>query len=68
MTKDNQVKKGEIVKVIIEGGRENEVPIYRHFYTGKIVEVLECRKNCSYVRISGLDKLIPIEGVIASLE
>ncbi len=41
MTKDNQVKKGEIVKVIIEGGRENEVPIYRHFYTGKIVFIQE---------------------------
>jgi hypothetical protein len=68
MTKNNKVKKGGIVRVIIEVWGENKLPIYRKFYTGSIIEVVVCRKSCSYVRISGLDKLIPVDGVIPSLD
>ncbi len=63
MTKEIEVKKGDVVKVIVEVWSEGEIPSYRNFYAGKIVEIVEHTENCFYVKISGLNRLIPIDKV-----
>lgn len=68
MKREVEVKRGDVVRVTVEVWSEGETSTYLDFYTGKIIEIVECRESCSYVRILGLDKLIPIEGVIAPLK
>jgi hypothetical protein len=63
MIKEVEVKKGDVVKVIVEVWSEGEIPAYRNLYAGKIVEIVEGTENCFYVRILGLDRLIPIDKV-----
>jgi ribosomal protein L21E len=65
MAKENEVKKGDVVKVIIEVGSEGAIPTVRNFYTGKIVEIVEGAEHCFYVRIAKLDRLIPVDRVKA---
>lgn len=63
MREQNEVRKGDTVKVIIEVWRGDETPTIRNFYTGKIVEIVERAEHCFYVRIAKLDRLIPIDRV-----
>ncbi len=63
MAKKNEVKKGDVVKVIIEVWSDDETPTIRNFYTGKIVEIVERAEHCFYVRIAKLDRLVPIDRV-----
>ena len=56
-----EVKKGDVVKVIIEVWQEDKTPAIRNFYTGKIIEIIEHTEHCFYVRIANLDRLIPID-------
>lgn len=61
--KSQEIKTGDKVRVIVEVWREDEQPSIRNFYTGKITEIVERTKHCFYVKIQGLDKLIPIDRV-----
>ena len=64
MAQKYEVKKGDIVRVIIEVWNEAETPAVCNFYTGKIVEVVErteSRESDCYVRIANLDGLIPVD-------
>ena len=61
MAKKFEVKKGDIVKVIIEVLKDDDTPVICNFYTGKIVEIIEPEEECFYVRLAKLDRLIPID-------
>lgn len=63
MAKKNKVKKGDLVKVIIEVWQDGETPTVRNFYIGKIIEIVARAEHCFYVRIANLDRLIPIDRV-----
>jgi ribosomal protein L21E len=67
MVEQNQIQKGDKVSVIIEVWREDELPTVSNFYQGKITEIVERTKNCFYVKIENLDRLIPIDRVIRKL-
>ncbi len=41
MIKEVEVKKGDVVKVIVEVWSEGETSTYRNLYAGKIVEIVE---------------------------
>ena len=58
-----EIRKGDNVRVIIEVWREDETPSIKNFYEGKITEIVERAQNCFYVKLQGLDRLIPIDRV-----
>lgn len=58
-----EINKGDLVQVIVNVWNENEVPTMKNFYEGKVIEVVERAKHCFYVRLEGLDKLIPIDRI-----
>lgn len=55
MAKKNKVKKGDLVKVIIEVWQDGETPTVRNFYTGKIVKIVARAENCFYVTPTWID-------------
>lgn len=55
------IEVGQYCRVIIEVWKEDETPTIQNFYEGKITEIVERAKNCFYVKLSGLDRLIPID-------
>lgn len=61
--KNNEVEinKGDFVQVIVNVWSADETPTVKNFYEGKVVEVIERAKHCFYVKLEGLDKLIPID-------
>lgn len=59
------IKEGDQVRVIIEVWRENENPSFSNFYEGKVSKIVERAKHCFYVKLENLDRLIPIDRVIA---
>lgn len=59
------VNVGDFVEVIVKVWTEDENPTIKNFYQGKITEVVERSVNCFYVKIDGLDRLIPVDRVIA---
>lgn len=65
MADNQEIKKGDFVEVIIKVWTEDENPTFKNFYQGTITEVVERAKDCFYVKIDGLDRLIPIDRVIA---
>ncbi|MCD9186732.1 MAG: hypothetical protein LUM44_09880 [Pyrinomonadaceae bacterium] len=64
MTND-EIRIGDNVSVIVSVWREDETPTIKNFYNGKITEIVERTKNAIYVKVQGLDKLIPIDRVSA---
>ena len=63
MEKEFDIKEGDTVQVIVTVWSENELPTHNNFYAGKITEIVERTKHCFYVKVAGLDKLIPINRV-----
>jgi hypothetical protein len=62
--KDNkQIQVGDNVSVIVQVWREDETPTQASFYSGKITEIFERSRHALYVRVKGLDKLIPLDRV-----
>mgnify|MGYP001811081474 CR=1 FL=1 len=61
MSKITKVKKGDYVQVVVSVWSENELPSVKNFYSGKVTEVVERAKHCFYVKLEGLDRLIPID-------
>ncbi|MDQ3636085.1 MAG: hypothetical protein M3405_16515 [Acidobacteriota bacterium] len=57
----NTVEVGQKVRVIVEVWTEYENPTAQNFYTGTITEIIKRSANSFYLRVSGLDKLIPID-------
>jgi ribosomal protein L21E len=66
MADNQEIKTGDTVTVIISVWREDEQPTISNFYTGKITEIIERSKNAFYVKVKGLDRLIPIDRVSAA--
>jgi ribosomal protein L21E len=60
-----EIKTGDFVQVIVSAWDENENPTFKNFYEGKVTEVVERAAHCFYVRLENLDRLIPIDRVIA---
>lgn len=57
------VRIGDKVCVIVEVWREDENPTYKNFYRGNVTEIIKRATHSFYVRVSGLDRLIPIDRV-----
>ena len=55
---------GDRVEVIIRVWNQDEQPTAENFYTGLVTEIIERAKNCFYVKIDGLDRIIPIDRAI----
>ena len=62
MTNTNQIEVGKQVTVIF-AWREDEKPTNKNFFTGKVLQIVERAKNCFYVKIEGLNNLIPMDRV-----
>ena len=60
MTNKKQIKKGDNVSVVIKVWKDDKTTAIKNKYTGKITQVIEDGDNSIYVRVSGLDKLIPV--------
>lgn len=59
-----EVNEGDNVSVVIEV-RKNDSTAFRNSYEGKVTEVVERAKDCSYVKIEGLnDRLIAIDKIV----
>ncbi len=58
---NQEIKTGDYVQVIVKVWTENEKPTIQNFYQGKVTEVIERAKHCFYVKLEGLDRLIPID-------
>lgn len=58
----NQIKAGQVVTAIF-AWREDEQPTAKNFFTGKVLQVVERARNCFYLRIQGLDRLVPMDRV-----
>ena len=65
MENEFEIKTGDFVQVIVNVWTEDEIPTFKNFYEGKVIEVVERAANCLYVRLENLDRLIPIDRVIA---
>lgn len=61
----NQIQVGQTVTATF-AWREDELPTDANFYTGKVLQIVERAKNCFYVRISGLNQLMPMDRVQAA--
>lgn len=59
---ENKIKTGQTVTAIF-AWREDETPTAKNFFTGKVLEVVERSKYALYVRLEGLDRLMPIDRV-----
>ena len=62
---ENQIKIGQTVTAVFAWS-ENEQPSAKNFFTGKVLEIVERSRHALYVRIQGLDKLMPIDRVSLS--
>ncbi len=56
-----EIKEGDLVQVIINVWTADEIPTVKNFYEGKVTEIVERAKHCFYVKLEGLDRLIPID-------
>jgi ribosomal protein L21E len=56
-----EIKTGDFVQVIVNVWSEDETPTVKNFYEGKVTEIVERAKHCFYVKLEGLDRLIPID-------
>ena len=63
MENEFEIREGDTVQVIVSVWREDETPTHNNFYSGKITEIVERTKHFFYVKVNGLDKLIPINRV-----
>lgn len=61
MANEVEVKEGDYVQVVVSVWTESETPSVKNFYEGKVTEVVERAKHCFYVKVAGLDRLIPID-------
>lgn len=59
---ENQIQVGQTVTAVF-AWREDEYPTAKNFFTGKVLEVVERTKYAVYVRIQGLERLMPIDRV-----
>ena len=61
MENEIQINKGDFVQVIINVWNQDEIPTVKNFYEGKVTEVIERAKDRFYLKVSGLNRLIPID-------
>lgn len=61
----DDIEIGQNCRVIIEVWDEDKTPCVTNSYEGKITEVVEKTKDVIYVKLENLDRLIPINRVIA---
>lgn len=52
---------GDNVSVIVNVWREDEHPTTASFYQGKVTEIIQRTKYSFYVKLAGLDRLIPLD-------
>lgn len=57
-----EIKVGQTVTAIF-AWREDEHPTADNFFTGKVTSIIERSKYAIYVRIQGLEQLMPIDRV-----
>ena len=62
MASKKQITKGQTVTAIFPW-REDEQPTAKNFFTGKVREIVERTKYAVYVRIEGLENLVPMDRV-----
>jgi hypothetical protein len=62
---NKQIRIGQKVRAIVYAWSQDEQPTAENFYTGKVIEVIERTRHCFYVKLDGLDKLIPIDRATA---
>ncbi|MCU0239230.1 MAG: hypothetical protein MUC29_07295 [Pyrinomonadaceae bacterium] len=60
---ENRIKVGNIVRAIVWVWREDERPTDENFFTGRVKQVISKSRFVQYVKIEGLDKLIPMDRV-----
>jgi hypothetical protein len=60
-----QINVGDKVNAIVWAWAEWEQPTAENFHKGEVTEKIERRENSFYVRIEGIDKLIPLDRVSA---
>jgi hypothetical protein len=59
-----RIQVGDVCQVIVKVWREDELPLVSNFYEGKITEITERSKHAFYVKIEGLDRIIPVDRVV----
>lgn len=64
MNKELNIEIGDTCRVIVSVWKEDEQPTYKNFYEGKITEIVERSKDCFYIKMHGLDRIIPIDRVV----
>ena len=59
---NTEIKKGQTVTVTF-AWKEDEKPTAANFFTGKVLEVIERTKYAFYVRVEGLNNIVPVDRV-----
>ena len=62
---EKQIKVGDEVTAVF-AWREDEQPTAKNFFTGKVTQIIERSKYAVYVRLAGVENLIPIDRVQAA--
>lgn len=68
MSINTTVAVGQKVRVIVEVWTENETPTARNFHEGTINKIIKRSAHSFYLKVSGLDKLIPLDRAVAVKE
>lgn len=65
MKKKRKIKIGQKVRAIVWAWREDDLPSEKNFAFGIVAEIINRSKNAVYVRLKGLDRIIPIDRIQA---
>ena len=65
MTNNQPINEGDKVTVVFPWC-EDEQPTAKNFFTGKVLQIVERTKHSFYVRVQGLNNLVPIDRVSAA--
>lgn len=64
MADKTQIKVGQTVRATF-AWTENEQPTARNFFTGKVTQIVERSAHAVYVRLQGLERIVPLDRVQA---
>jgi hypothetical protein len=65
MANNQTINAGDQVTVVFPW-REDEQPTAKNFFTGKVLQVVERTTHNFYVRVQGLNNLVPMDRVSAA--
>jgi len=61
--KNSTIKVGDVVNAIVWAWSEDETPTEKHFFTGKVKQLIRKGRGIVYVQIENLPKQVPADRV-----